>query len=67
MSAVIRSTTRGRQSYVHKLRLEARDGAAVQIHPAAPLTAVGPRIIRKLIGAVLAALILLLLVGIVVR
>lgn len=63
MSAVIRSTTRGRQPYVHKLRLEAREGAAVEIQPAAPLTDAGPRILAKLIGALLAALALLLIGG----
>lgn len=63
MSAVLRSTTRGRQPYVHKLRLEARDGAGVEIQPAAPLTDVGSRILRKLIIVALVFAMLLVLGG----
>ena len=63
MSAVIRSTTRGRQPYVHKLRLEARDGASVHIEPATPLADAGPRMLAKLIGAVIAGIALLLIGG----
>lgn len=60
MSAVIRSTTRGRQPYVHKLRLEAQDGAAIQIPPA-PLSDAKQRVLAKIIGAVLVGGVLLLL------
>jgi len=64
MSALTRSRTRVEpHPYVHKLRMEARDGAAIELQPAAPLTYAGPRIVAKLVGASLAAATLLALLG----
>jgi hypothetical protein len=55
MSAVIRSTTHNEPNpYVHKLRLEARDGAVVEIRPTGSLAQAGARIAVRLIGFALA-------------
>jgi hypothetical protein len=61
MSAVLRSTTHNRPDpYVHKLRLEARDGAIVEIR-AGSLAQVGARIAVRFIGFALAMIALLAL------
>jgi hypothetical protein len=64
MNAVIRSTTHSEpQPYVHKLRLEVRDGATVEIRRAAPLTQGGAGLIVRLIGVAVAAAALLAVLG----
>jgi hypothetical protein len=62
MSAVTRSPTHNRPDpYVHKLRLEARDGAVVEIRPAMGFAQAGARIAARLVGFALAMAALLAL------
>jgi hypothetical protein len=64
MSAVLRSAARSEPSpYVHKLRLETRDGANVEIRVAPSLSQVGSRLAAKLVGASVAVALVLAWVG----
>lgn len=49
--------------YVHKLRLDTQDGGLVEIKPATLVVPSSARVIAKVIGASLAAALLLALIG----